>query len=126
VKVQDLSGRELDHYVALAIGAELTRDTIANEDKTGFPLSYRAHGNPPGFALLSAGIVLPWNPSTNWAQGGPLVNRIVNCGYVIMRTDACGPVRIMNAFGAIDGRDLLEAAMRALVASKFGEEVPDA
>lgn len=64
-------------------------------------------------------------PSTSWTSGGPIVNRLVDYGYVIMRTEPGGPVRIMNAFGATDGRTTLEAAMRAHVRSRFGHEVPD-
>lgn len=131
-RTADLSGRELDHYVALALGAEMTRDTLANEDKTGFRLSYREHGKPAGFYLVDpSGIVSPWNPSSNWWIGGEIIDRkrmnFATIGTGPADENGNEPIVAIPAEGrkAMTGPTHLIATMRAVVASVYGEEVPE-
>ena len=65
--------------------------------------------------------------STNWAQGGPIIDRMVReglrlMGYKSLPTD---PTSCQAQIGNIvtGGQTPLIAAMRAYVASKLGDEV---
>ena len=70
--------------------------------------------------------------STNWAQGGPIIDRIEGLQFkhwLESKPEACCEAHIHNCHGdwfAI-GPTLLIAAMRCYVASKLGDtvEVPD-
>lgn len=63
-----------------------------------------------------------WKPSTNWAQGGPIIEREgicfgkLNAGYWLAFPEA-------NADTDISGPTPLIAAMRCYVASKLGDDV---
>lgn len=61
-----------------------------------------------------------YKPSTNWAQGGPIISRegiTLRCG--LHGWDAELPeFRVL-----VDGANALEAAMRCYVASKLSDEV---
>ncbi|KVX33411.1 hypothetical protein WT32_02380 [Burkholderia anthina] len=74
----------------------------------------------------------PFRPSTDWVAGGPIIGREpfgiferVDGGWAagIYRPRA-GMRDLCVAYQT--GETLLIAAMRAYVASKFGDEVPDA
>ena len=73
------------------------------------------------FYLLDGDV---WNPSTNWAQGGPIIERE---GITIARRGKYS----YSAWGAVlndfefdeEGPTPLIAAMRCYVASKLGDEV---
>lgn len=60
--------------------------------------------------------------STDWAQGGPLIERErISIGY-----DGKTPYAFIDdGPGPVYAQSPLIAAMRCYVASKFGEEVPD-
>ena len=72
---------------------------------------------------------LPWDdracPSTNWSQGGPIIERehisIIDCdGYDFWRADKMNAqAQVVTAYGSTP----LIAAMRCYVASKLGDEV---
>ena len=90
---------------------------------TGATLDYwvaKAEGIDPSLPHMNG-------PSTNWAQGGPIIEReridIEHCA-----DDSCLAIHSGNFdrgdFG-FEGPTPLVAAMRAYVASKFGLEVPD-
>ena len=79
----------------------------------------RANGNTGTFGIDG------WNPSTNWAQGGPIIERerITLDGTAILN-------QWMAVFHVPDeepwemrGPTPLIAAMRCFVASKLGDEV---
>jgi hypothetical protein len=73
---------------------------------------------------------IAWSPSTDWSQGGPIIER-EEIG--IRRNAPCSDGRQWEASGSITakgagyrwgyGRTPLVAAMRCFVASKLGEEV---
>lgn len=110
MKTADLEGALLDFWAMRALGYERGGDIPLGA--TGcFP-----DGRP-----------LPWNPSEDWAQAGPIIERekimvawngdhwIAGVTAHVERADG----RVWKAVTA------LSAAMRAYVASKFGDEVSD-
>lgn len=123
VKTQDLTGIALDWAVAKCEGSvtELAFDGIAYGFKLDGNLKVLAKGWAPSMS---------WYPSSNWAQGGPIIER----EEIGLRMNVpCSPGRTWEGrpsplakgaggkFGY--GPTPLIAAMRCLVASKLGEEV---
>lgn len=132
MKVSDLEGPLLDYWVARAEGHELRPDEFMQEDG----LVYATPVDQPTSRRYC--------PSRNWAHGGQIIERegiavwrgnvfysrpdhgwyalhpsarggySGDCHYIDVRQDDC-----------MFGTTPLIAAMRALVASKFGEEVPE-
>lgn len=113
LKVCDLSGTPLDWATAYAIDQEVFTDG--------------------GSVLRFGALALPWAPSTNWAQGGLLVDQ-----YGVSLTTGDAPTEqgiAGNLFTAMmtrssdfrpfvaHGKTRLIAACRAIVASKLGETV---
>lgn len=124
IKVSEASGVVLDWLVAKAEGVKVGR-----------------YGNP--LEIVSSDMHEPvcWHPSTNWAQGGPIIERE---GIELFRYEVPGKAVYKNPDA--DEADLvldhvepsqwswmagdklvdptpLVAAMRCYVASKLGEEV---
>ena len=110
METSDLTGDALDWAVGVAEGEQLTvRDW--------FPCVLNAGGR--------------WNPSSNWSQGGPIIERECVATYA---SGACSAhpknpdywvAEILDAAEIITryGPTPLVAAMRCFVASKFGDEV---
>lgn len=59
-------------------------------------------------------------PSTNWSQGGPIIERE---GISVGKCDQWGAFATPDTEEGMQGPTILIAAMRCYVASKFGEEV---
>lgn len=129
MKVTELEGAMLDYWVAKASGFE---HTSARE--AAFALDGQT--NPRIFTTRAGAIrlaredsVTAWNPSTDWACGGPIIER---AEIQLMRMDSMhGLLRIPEPYWVghiayqkpVAGDTPLVAAMRAYVASKFGDEV---
>lgn len=133
MKVADLFGAELDFWVARAegISALICRDLCY----AGISADY--------MRKPKAGWAPPFSPSISWEQSGPIIERErISIRYIRMypgdknptpaATLACrteltelraGPAK---GAGWYFGETPLIAAMRAYVASKFGDEVPEA
>ena len=98
VKTAELTGAALDWAVARCEGIELTNysgNLIIRYDGDG------------------------WQPSTDWAQGGPIIERE---GITLRRyTDSLWDASVGQH--EVDGPTPLIAAMRCYVASKLGDEV---
>lgn len=119
MKTAALEGVKLDYWVAKADGETPVPDTL----------------RPGGFVIgYGRCIGTDFSPSTNWAQGGPIIERekITLMGE---RSGWFAEARFctMEEKHDIDGcrqvgraETPLVAAMRAYIASKFGEDVPDA
>jgi hypothetical protein len=112
MKVSELQGAMLDYWVARAEGK------MTPSIRCGNPY----YSVPGGQHYYS--------PSTDWSQGGPLVERekitLEPNPYGLEQWAAChGPHDKEPIWIWINGATPLIAAMRCLVASKFGEEVPD-
>ncbi len=111
-QVRDLTGAPLDYWVAVAQGHDAPR-----ADASGCT-SIRAAGAAPA----------PFAPSTSWTDGGPIVERLPFAAFE--REGGRGAWRAVPAAGERctfnqSGPMLLVAAMRTLVASTFGDDVPD-
>jgi hypothetical protein len=119
MKTKELNGGMLDYWVAKA------------EDRAVDYHDLGAHGGD--FVTVvdpeQSGWVF-WSPSRAWADGGPIISR------ENIATEKIGPIiwaatighqektrQLGNAYE--HGETLLIAAMRAYVASKFGDEVAE-
>ena len=121
MKTSELTGPALDYAVA-----------VANRRGPAYN-HYSFGGTWSGWWLTEGGEYerLP-RYSTEWAQGGPIIDRMVR-GHFFLIADDLHPIdadRIHVAYGATEhqnfqghGPTLLIAAMRCYVASKLGDEV---
>ncbi|WP_175829162.1 phage protein NinX family protein [Burkholderia cepacia] len=115
MQVRDLTGAPLDYRVAVAQGHDAPR-----ADASGCT-SIRAAGAAPA----------PFVPSASWTDGGPIVERLPFAAFergrgawraVLHRAvPAAGERCTFNQ----SGPTLRVAAIRTLVASTFGDDVPD-
>ena len=108
VKISEASGSVLDWMVAKCEGRHELAPFWVDDDK---------YGNH---------IERPFSPSTDWAQGGPIIEReIVERGLLmssrLKRCEAVYPGK--PEWAMCYGPTPLIAAMRCLVVSKLGEEV---
>ncbi|MDP9991984.1 hypothetical protein J2W28_001012 [Variovorax boronicumulans] len=123
MKTSELAGAFLDVWVAKAQGAEDARiEDWGGDLKSLCVTSFNAFER------------VPYRPSSSWGDGGPIIGR-ERIGTIPFGTDGQwlgsmpGDVDYCAGADAADGQlgaTPLIAAMRAYVASKFGEEVPDA
>lgn len=115
MKTNELKGNALDWAVAKAKGITVYPSKQGKKwlSKRWMTADYgefnHRHGTPW------------WNPSTDWAQGGPIIERerITLRNYKPALWDAS--IGRLDYVG--DGKTPLIAAMRCYVASKLGEEV---
>lgn len=107
--VSELAGTELDYWVARAMGLQ----AIPNQ-----PSGYFYWGNQSGW----------FSPSTDWAQGGPIIEREK---IAVLSRDYDGSCRTCWAANKNDflsygtGETPLIAAMRCYVSSKFGDSMEE-
>lgn len=136
MRVSEMQGEALDMWVAKAEGHELTTDLQKIGEAAigiGPAALFRSEAGVLGLSCEGGG--RKWNPSTDWSCGGPIIERErIN---LLKFDDAAQPwcAVIHNSDEHwIDttwydedwkGPTPLIAAMRAFVASVFGEEVPD-
>lgn len=123
MKVAELEGALLDYWVAKAEGLEID--------------SAFENGLHPHLYVFVDGDLADFAPSSNWGDGGPIIERanitlldpmLCNSGLWEAFMGAFLDVRSSDILGMVAqgaGPTPLIAAMRAYVASKFGEEVPD-
>lgn len=132
MKVSELSGIQLDYWVARAEGNLL--DPSAKPEEA-IVEHYGWGGEVEGRSPLSS-----WAPSTEWDTGGPIIERekisvqyvkLTPLTTVIAASLECRPElskilsKSVKGVGWYEGESILIAAMRAYVASKFGDEVKD-
>lgn len=115
-KVSELTGSELDYWVAKAQGYERVRLNL--KGKYGNRTVYVDHVDVVG--------VGPFKPSSSWAQGGPIIEReritIFEKGEGWAASIVISPsTRLCD----VRGDTHLEAAMRCYVASVYGEHVSE-
>ena len=119
MKTAELAGAQLDCWVAQGM-SRLKSGGIHIDVMTATVLT--RVDDETGKAEL-------WAPSSNWSQGGPIIERerieLVNAypEWAAYGHGTASP-RLKDAQGW-RGPTPLVAAMRAYVASKFGDEVPD-
>lgn len=121
MKVDALEGSALDYWVARVVG--INGASVENGRCWVIAPQCDDEDEPPQIELFS--------PSTTWAQGGPIMEKL-GLGAVFEPDSASDtgdgfweaypqPVMDLTCWGATP----LVAAMRAVVACKFGVEVPD-
>lgn len=123
MKISELTGQKLDYLVAIAEGYVMERphdmQMIKGEERilVGPQSVYQKQ--------------YEYSPSTNWAQGGPIIEReCLDLEYhnelVLGDNETWWEAYIRSDCSKVScGHTPLIAAMRAYVASKFGDEVPD-
>ncbi|WP_166679097.1 phage protein NinX family protein [Paraburkholderia sp. BL6665CI2N2] len=126
MRVSDLSGDLLDYWVARAEGIEHGPDLRAMRPGSVLVRVW----SKEGFTFYTA-----YTPSTDIAQAWPIIEReqISICYSGIEWNEAVGklvkiaPCQCVAMCKAVMGVStvVLEACMRAYVASKFGETVPE-
>jgi hypothetical protein len=120
IKTSELTGLALDWAVCIALGHKVFPDGRLNVGRFG-PLfgPYKRH---PAIGLVKA------NPSTNWSQGGPIIER----EWIVLNNmpfdtppywTAHIASRSSNERMGAWAHTPLIAAMRCFVASKLGDEV---
>ena len=120
MKTAELTGELLDYWVARAEGW-----TFGPQHKTLECDVWRdADGCIVGMIPAQA-----FQPSVNWSNGGPILQREMD-NVRLNRFDSRPQYAWIASHagsGGLEhrGASPLEAAMRAYVASKFGDEVPD-
>jgi hypothetical protein len=118
MRVAELEGETLDLWVARAMGYASREDV---------PSSLTGEWSD------GSGTQNDWQPSDDWAQGGPIIER----EKIIIKPYKDGAWGADYGFdpeakgghfyyGSHEGTTPLIAAMRAYVCSKFGDEVEDA
>ena len=108
MKTSDLTGAQLDYWVAMAEGFMRPRIEW-------------------GVCMVDQPDSRPMNPSTDWAHGGPIIERKkIMISWNVDHWISGANDAFDNPNSRIwSGRTALIAAMRAHVASRFGDEVPD-
>lgn len=124
MKVADLKGAALDYWVSRAEGVTTI---IAVRQNTG-------DKHPSCIEVDYKGSRITWyHPSDDWRMGGALISRLpfgiferdyqTGLWSAGIYTDTSVAKPVCDSYQT--GPTLLIAAMRAYVASKYGEEVPD-
>ena len=108
MNVSELTLEQVDHWVARAKGLETFRDA------KGALMYHPGHNLPPR----------KWNPTHFWSQGGPILEE--------QKIDLNWDIEGTREWSAsIDpdilahGQSVLEAAMRAFIILRFGEQLPE-
>lgn len=122
VKASEATGGVLDWLVAKAA----SRDVSIIDGSDGCKALVRGKNVRAG---------QPWSPSSNWSQGGPLIDRhrvsvspiSVEVGSYAFRMAGCVECwkadKAYSGAGTLYGPTTLIAAMRAIVVSELGETV---
>lgn len=112
MKTSELTGALLDYWVARAEG-------IAHKD-----IFWREHGD-----FWTWGHDYGYAPSTDWAQGGPIIERArITIAWQPMKGEwmaGMTSATMLEFRWCGQAEAPMVAAMRAYVTSKFGAEVPD-
>ena len=131
MKVAELEGAELDFFVAKAEGYDsdnLSSPEVILRGKwtiQGNNCAYitRQVSNDVSVSNTYAVCDVKFSPSTNWSQGGPIIERErIN---IVCWATPMGNIQASYSMDFSEGQagdSMLIAAMRAFVASKFGEE----
>lgn len=109
VEVSELTGAQLDYYVARA-------------ESVKWPAIHEHEGRPD-WCALGGNPHRVYAPSTDWAQGGPLIEK-----YRFMLSPTVGAPYICRKAGSISesfGDTPLQAICRAVVRAAFGDEVEE-
>lgn len=129
MKTAELAGALLNYWVAMA-GEEWKHVDTSNTmtlDPSYKGVRLVTYSDGSQAAILQPNNPMrqdprEFSPSTDWEQGGPIIER----GHFYLEWDAdgywCAHTPASNTY---HGPTALVASMRAFVAGKFGDEVPD-
>ena len=121
IKTSELGGAALDWAVAKCEGWEPGKYMMSSVIRKD------AHGNVIGIMVPNNMEYAWFSPSTNWAQGGPIIDQMIEDGYIIQKGDFNTGVKVMRfKQGHLEyqfGPTPLISAMRCYAASKLGDEV---
>lgn len=119
IKIQDLTGPALDWAVAKASGIDVIISPLVKR------VEFDSYVYAEYCNSYNAGQFHQFNPSANWGQAGPIIERE---GIELTRTNSGWLARIDLDEGDMmveeaTGPTPLIAAMRCYVASKLGDEI---
>lgn len=123
MKTTELTGAQLDYWVAKAEGLKPTLAPHMNIQYNGKEL----FGNVCRVPGKSEVFMERYQPSMDPAQGSPIIER-ENIGLLSPKQSPCGEWHasyVHPDFTNYTGPTLLVAGMRCYVAAKFGDEVHD-
>jgi hypothetical protein len=115
LKTSDLTGAALDWAVAKSEVVVLARDPMGFGDGSWWTIEHTPFQDTP-----KQRVGFTYSPSTNWAQGGPIIERE---GIATLPCPRGWAARVGFGGEYIEGPTPLIAAMRCFVASKLGDEV---
>lgn len=114
MKVAELEGAALDYWVAQALRRECLEAAAY----------YREVWVNDGICWLTRACTRLFNPSTDWALGGPILAQAgITASPVLSDKSRWSAEGFTHGSFYQEGATLLQAAMRCFVASKFGEDV---
>ena len=120
IKVATLTGALLDYWVVKALGYRLAawKGGYRVFDSNGDVSGYIGNVAPRPITLFKM------SPSTDWSQGGPIIDREE---IELVHRNGMDGLTLWAIKGNVimRGETKLIAAMRAYVASKLGEEVDE-
>lgn len=120
VKTSELIGAALDWSVAQAAEQEIHHEYVDDEQRKMLILKWQDYSRNEDFHQQKE-----WSPSTDWSQGGPLIEKY-RVGFSVY-SDQYSETHFASigypAQGSGSGQTHLVAAMRAIVAAKLGDEV---
>ena len=124
VKTSELIGVALDWAVGRVEALPIEFCDSDFDEERNYCFLNRSVFDSRGVRTFCSGSI--WFPSTNWSQGGPLIERY--CGLTNDHVDDptepfYAETRCSNMEGYANGATLLIAVCRAIVAAKLGDEV---
>lgn len=122
IKTAELEGAALDYCVALSVG-------LVGPIEGVYLMPSCSPDEPGGLKLAPVWIDTEktYSPSTDWAQGGPLIDKynigvevsVSGWGTFFYIAEVCFKPQIKH----LQGKTYLISAMRAIVAAELGPEV---
>ena len=131
MRTSELTGPALDWAVAKAEGRPLRRNPMGSQGGHGWWI-WEETPSGRGGIILSKSVYLSvggkYSPSTNWSQGGPIIDRediqlLCRHQQHLARLARGLPAPVGLSYFETPGPTKLIAAMRCFVASKLGDEV---
>lgn len=130
MKTAELTSPTLDLWVAKALGfGDKVRFTEYGEGYDEECFFFHPVLDAAGFEIYPSGD--RWCPASKWEHGGPIIDRermnFATIGTGLPDENGNAPIVAIpqEARRAMEGPTHLIAAMRAFVASRFGDTVPD-
>jgi hypothetical protein len=103
------------------IGAALDWAVMKAEGPDSLAVNFYYDGDTPLCVDDQIDISEEWHPSTDWTQGGPIIEREMI--ELVPQTPALWDAMKRNQHIPSDGPTPLVAAMRCYVAAKLGDEI---